>query len=337
MSAGGGGAGANGRGGGAGANGRGGGGGGGGEAADKQQNGGTKKETPLSRIAEWFIKLGKKDTELSVVLFGLDNAGKTTLLNLLSTDPAKDIVPTVGKNEAEFKFGHDFKVHLYDLGGGKSIRAIWKSFFGRAHAAIFMVDAADEIRFAQAKTELHAAMGDAMLMNKPLLILLNKQDRPGAMKASERLARPFCLSCHQAPSLRVLPALLCVWRAEFWREFAPRAVCLLCCCWQLLHVQLCKLAAATTTPAAAALGVAKLNRLPPTSPLACVPIWARVLQFCVWPHVCECVCARACAHVCVRVCACACMRVRVCVCVRARVLPRDGRASRSKHFSKSSK
>ena len=115
MSAGGGGGG-----GGAGANGHG---GGGGAAATAGKNG-NKKETPLSRIAEWFIRLGKKDTELSVVLFGLDNAGKTTLLNLLSTDPAKDIVPTVGKNEAVFKFGHEFKVHLYDLGGGKSIRAI---------------------------------------------------------------------------------------------------------------------------------------------------------------------------------------------------------------------
>ena len=150
------------------------------------KNGGAKgsktKENPFARIADWFLKLGKKEVELSVVLFGLDNAGKTTLLNLLSTDPDKDIVPTVGKNEAIFKFGHDFKIHLYDLGGGKSIRRIWKSFFGRAHACIFMVDAADNVRFAQAKTELHAAIGDSLLQDKPLLILLNKQDQPNAMK-----------------------------------------------------------------------------------------------------------------------------------------------------------
>ena len=157
-----------------------------------------KKENPFSRIAEWFIKLGQKELDVSVVCFGLDNAGKTTLLNVLSADPDKDIVPTVGKNEAIFKFGKEFNVHLYDLGGGKSIRRIWKSFFGRAHAAIFMVDAADTPRFAQAKTELHAAIGDSLLVDKPLLILLNKQDRPDAMKVET-----FCqrFEVHKLPCL----------------------------------------------------------------------------------------------------------------------------------------
>ena len=55
--------------------------------------------------------LGLKKREVSVLVIGLDNSGKSTMLNHFKTDEQKtaDIVPTVGYNVEKFKGKNGFR------------------------------------------------------------------------------------------------------------------------------------------------------------------------------------------------------------------------------------
>ncbi|QSS54843.1 ADP-ribosylation factor [Histoplasma capsulatum var. duboisii H88] len=93
--------------------------------------------------------------EYSVLLLGLDNAGKTTLLNqikalFLPTDPNNTAtqplpgktVPTVGQNVATIPLP-DMYLKIWDIGGQISMRGLWQSYYSSCHAIIFVVDSAD--------------------------------------------------------------------------------------------------------------------------------------------------------------------------------------------------
>lgn len=40
----------------------------------------------------------------------------------------------------------NYKIDLYDLGGGKNIRKIWGRYYAEVHGCIFVVDAVDSAR-----------------------------------------------------------------------------------------------------------------------------------------------------------------------------------------------
>ncbi|EFW14107.1 ADP-ribosylation factor protein 3 [Coccidioides posadasii str. Silveira] len=93
--------------------------------------------------------------EYSVLLLGLDNAGKTTLLNQIKTlylpspntdDPRRSdvgrTVPTVGQNVATIPL-QDMYLKIWDVGGQISMRGLWQSYYTSCHAIIFVVDSAD--------------------------------------------------------------------------------------------------------------------------------------------------------------------------------------------------
>ena len=64
------------------------------------------------------------EERLKLVLIGLDNAGKTTLLNTLRNIEA-ETTPTYGFISQTIRDAGGVDIEIYDLGGGKSIRRIW--------------------------------------------------------------------------------------------------------------------------------------------------------------------------------------------------------------------
>ncbi|KAI4207820.1 MAG: hypothetical protein LQ346_000323 [Caloplaca aetnensis] len=89
--------------------------------------------------------------EYSLLLLGLDNAGKTTLLSaiksLYNTSPnapaiAQKTVPTVGQNISTIDLP-DMYLKIWDIGGQLSLRNLWKSYYSSSHAVIFVVDSTD--------------------------------------------------------------------------------------------------------------------------------------------------------------------------------------------------
>jgi GTPase SAR1 family protein len=81
------------------------------------------------------------------VLLGLDNAGKTTLLNLLLTGKFQRFDRTMRARQQTVSVGH-VKFNAWDLGGHEAARSSWSDFYLQCGGVVFMVDAADPARLA---------------------------------------------------------------------------------------------------------------------------------------------------------------------------------------------
>ncbi|KFP63922.1 ADP-ribosylation factor-like 3, partial [Cariama cristata] len=131
---------------------------------------------------------GSPEQELRIVLLGLDNAGKTTLLNVagptLPLGNAGVCVPTQGFN-IKSVHSHGFKLNVWDIGGQRSIRPYWKKYLGSTDLLIYVIDSADQKRFEETGQELAELTKAESLSGVPLLVFANKQDLVTAAPAAE--------------------------------------------------------------------------------------------------------------------------------------------------------
>ncbi|ONK59904.1 uncharacterized protein A4U43_C08F12150 [Asparagus officinalis] len=118
----------------------------------------------LETILNWLRSLFFKQ-EMELSLIGLQNAGKTSLVNVIATGGySEDMIPTVGFNMRKVTKGN-VTIKLWDLGGQPRFRSMWERYC-RAVSAI---------------VELHDLLGKPSLHGIPLLVLGNKIDRPEAL------------------------------------------------------------------------------------------------------------------------------------------------------------
>ncbi|CAB1431341.1 unnamed protein product [Pleuronectes platessa] len=124
------------------------------------------------------------DREHKVIIVGLDNAGKTTILYQFLTKEAVHTSPTIGSNVEEIIVR---KTHflVWDIGGQDSLRASWNSYFGNTEIVILVVDSTDRERLTLTKEELHRMLAHEDLQRAAVLVLANKQDMKGSMTAKE--------------------------------------------------------------------------------------------------------------------------------------------------------
>ena len=94
----------------------------------------------------------------------------------------KDTVPTVGLNVEQIKY-KDNNFTLWDVSGQAT--RLWKHYFDKIHAVIFVIDSADSERLPKAKILLHRCFGDKDLSVAPILIFANKQDLDEKMTSEE--------------------------------------------------------------------------------------------------------------------------------------------------------
>uniref|UniRef100_A0A8C4WTI3 ADP-ribosylation factor-like 13b n=1 Tax=Eptatretus burgeri TaxID=7764 RepID=A0A8C4WTI3_EPTBU len=118
--------------------------------------------------------------KMTILILGLDNAGKTTLVKGLQKESTCDIAPTVGFSRADLHIDR-FDVTMFDLGGSPNIRAIWQNYYADAHGAVFVVDSSDQSRIAEARDAVTGILMHPQIAGKPVLVLANKQDNERAL------------------------------------------------------------------------------------------------------------------------------------------------------------
>ena len=162
-----------------------------------------------------ILRFSHRTAEYSILLLGLDNAGKTTLLSSIKSiylpdhpTAATRTVPTVGQNVSTITLS-DMYLKIWDVGGQHSLRKLWQSYYKSCHAIIFVIDSSDigdaDLGFLEAQRQrqktgniipmdeatsrehlgrleecklvLESVLASADTVGVPILVLANKQDR----------------------------------------------------------------------------------------------------------------------------------------------------------------
>ncbi|KAJ9436099.1 ADP-ribosylation factor-like protein 5 [Diplonema papillatum] len=130
----------------------------------------------------WSRLFGNKDYK--IVIIGLDNAGKTTILYSLHLGEVVVTQPTIGSNVEEIKH-KNINMVCWDLGGQESLRPDWGLYYIDTQALIMVVDSADTERIPVVRDELFHMLQHPELKTARILVYANKQDVPGALDQEE--------------------------------------------------------------------------------------------------------------------------------------------------------
>nr|MDO8118453.1 ADP-ribosylation factor-like protein [Candidatus Sigynarchaeota archaeon] len=84
----------------------------------------------------------KKAKIMSIFLFGLDAAGKTTFVDYINKERFIDHSPTVGVSISRIALG-TMKFVFNDVGGQEKYREKWRNYWKKPDFMLFIVDASD--------------------------------------------------------------------------------------------------------------------------------------------------------------------------------------------------
>ncbi|KAH7038224.1 ADP-ribosylation factor family protein [Microdochium trichocladiopsis] len=138
----------------------------------------------MGQSMSWISNLLFSKKEIRILILGLDNAGKTTLLYRLKIGEVVTTIPTIGFNVESVTY-KNLNFNVWDLGGQTSIRPYWRCYYANTAAVIFVVDSTDIERLQTAAEELGAMLNEEELKDAALLVFANKQDQPGAKGAGD--------------------------------------------------------------------------------------------------------------------------------------------------------
>lgn len=144
-----------------------------------------------------MVKYIKRKQNSSKILFmGLDNAGKTTILNMLFK-LGSECAPTFGYkiHSVEYKNSKNLKnsfLSILDIGGQSCFKSFWNSYFESTDGIVFIVDCTDKRSFCP-------YLNDLLELKVPICVMINKTDiNPGFItefKINEKLINSENVKC----------------------------------------------------------------------------------------------------------------------------------------------
>lgn len=123
-------------------------------------------------LARLFTKTDKK---VNIAMCGLDNAGKTSILNFLKQGEPNNTIANMGVNHEKFNLGK-LSLSVMDLGGQEVFRQFWPTYIERADIFIYVVDSSDIQRLPLAKKVFYNAVHNYCKPKTAILMLATKQD-----------------------------------------------------------------------------------------------------------------------------------------------------------------
>ncbi|EKV09067.1 ADP-ribosylation factor family protein [Penicillium digitatum PHI26] len=125
-----------------------------------------------------------KDKEMRILMLGLDNAGKTTIVKRIMKEDVTTVSPTLGFIIKTIDFTGYLSL-LRDVGGQKTLRSYWKNYFEKTDTLVWVVDATDRLRVDDCRQELSGLLLEERLTGASLLVFLNKTDVEHCMSERE--------------------------------------------------------------------------------------------------------------------------------------------------------
>ncbi|OQE23609.1 hypothetical protein PENSTE_c008G03240 [Penicillium steckii] len=145
-----------------------------------------------------------KDKEMRILMLGLDNAGKTTIVKRIMNEDVTSVSPTLGFIIKTIDF-EGYKLNIWDVGGQRTLRSYWKNYFEKTDTLVWVVDATDRLRVEDCREELAGLLLEEVcrfpmtiyivilraksilkrLMGASLLVFLNKTDVEHCMTEEE--------------------------------------------------------------------------------------------------------------------------------------------------------
>ncbi len=128
------------------------------------------KSFPEENVLQQATKSGR------VFIFGLELAGKTTLIKQLKNEDITVIPPTI--NVAVTKaLLQDLCLIIYDAPGQTNLKDLWVPYLKRdLDGLVFVMDVVHRMKYPAAKEVLFDIATNRNLLTVPLLILFNKKD-----------------------------------------------------------------------------------------------------------------------------------------------------------------
>lgn len=99
----------------------------------------------------------------------------------------EDVVPTIGFSNYDIELApsnntnnnestkketpqQQHRIVLYDLGGGRRIRSIWKNYYALVHGIMFVIDSTSMDHIEQVQQLLEEVLSNEKVMGKPVLM-----------------------------------------------------------------------------------------------------------------------------------------------------------------------
>ncbi|NWU60278.1 AR13A protein, partial [Pterocles burchelli] len=155
----------------------------------------------FSHCWSWLQAVQEPIRKVTLIVVGLDNAGKTSVIMDIERALAGEVLPAVQPGQTRLRVDR-FEVTLVDLPGGQRSRSTWRSHYSAAHGLLFVLDSSDLARMDEARKVLSRVLSHPDVSGKPLLLLANKQDAATALlpcELIERLALERLVNANRSP------------------------------------------------------------------------------------------------------------------------------------------
>lgn len=127
---------------------------------------------------------GQSKAKTKVLFLGLDNAGKTSIIQQLTNRSPHTTSPTRGFQVSQLEF-EGCQLVAWDVGGQQSLRSHWSDYYGNVAGIFWIIDSTDRRRMFETGLELAALLKEPKLAGIPLLVFANKQDLATKMNVDE--------------------------------------------------------------------------------------------------------------------------------------------------------